>query len=84
MLQYLRWLPMRWGVLMTTTVASLAWLIDPDDTRIQAALTRSCDLCGAKKHQWCRNTINPNQPLPGRLVHHGRLIDRTREPKGDE
>ena len=61
-----------------------AWLSDPDDTRIQTALTRSCDLCGAKKHQWCRNTVKPDQPLPGRLVHHGRLIDRTREQKGDK
>lgn len=31
----------------------------------------------------CRNTIQPNQPLPGRSVHFGRLVDRSRQ-KGDD
>ncbi|AYQ99453.1 hypothetical protein I5H37_gp079 [Mycobacterium phage Filuzino] len=30
------------------------------------------------------NTIRPGKPLPGRVIHFGRLTDRNREPKGDE
>ena len=61
-----------------------AWLSDPDDQRIQTALRWSCDICKAKAGDYCRNTVNPAQKLPGRLVHHGRPTDRTREPKADE
>lgn len=59
-------------------------LSHPDDPKVIEALGRPCDICHQPAGRYCRNTINPNQPLPGRLVHHGRLIDRTREPKGDQ
>lgn len=51
-------------------------LTDPDDPRIMAALNRSCDICRAPVGQPCTNPIRPGHPLPGRLVHLGRLEDR--------
>ncbi|AGT12487.1 hypothetical protein HAMULUS_78 [Mycobacterium phage Hamulus] len=56
-----------------------------DDPRVQAAQSaRSCDICKAPKGKPCSNTISPGKPLPGRVIHFGRLTDRNREPKGDE
>ncbi|ABE67574.1 hypothetical protein SEA_SANDALPHON_73 [Mycobacterium phage Sandalphon] len=56
-----------------------------DDPRVQAAqAARSCDICKAPKGKPCMNTILPGKPLPGRVIHFGRLTDRNREPKGDE
>jgi len=55
-----------------------------DNPRVLAAIAaRSCDICGARRGEPCRNTIQPNQPLPGRSVHFGRLVDRSRQ-KGDD
>lgn len=51
-------------------------LTDPDSPAVTEALTRPCDLCQAPRGQLCRNTIHPNQPLPGRLIHHGRISPR--------
>ncbi len=62
----------------------LGWLLDADDTRTQAALSRSCDVCGVKRGDWCRNQINPNQPLPGRLIHHARTQPRGKENTSDK
>ena len=45
----------------------------PDDPKVIDALTRRCDVCGVKAGELCRNHIRPNHPLPGRLVHFGRL-----------
>lgn len=57
------------------------WLTDPADPRVVASLEWTCDLCKARIKHLCTNTINPGEPLPGRLVHFGRLVDRRREPK---
>lgn len=46
---------------------------DPDSAAVRAALTRHCDGCGAPAGQLCHNHIRPGHPLPGRLVHFGRL-----------
>ena len=48
-------------------------LADPDSPRVLKALTRRCDLCKAAVGELCTNTIRPGQPLPGRLIHLGRL-----------
>jgi hypothetical protein len=37
------------------------------------ALNESCEVCGAEPGEACRNTLKPGQPLPGRLVHMGRI-----------
>lgn len=50
-------------------------ITDRTDPRYAGALTHRCRICKAKAGTDCRNTINPNQPLPGRLVH----IERTGE-----
>lgn len=55
------------------------WLADPDDPRVQASLEWTCDLCSARKKHLCTNPIRPTEPLPGRVVHFGRLVDRRRE-----
>jgi hypothetical protein len=52
------------------------WLRDPTDERVQAALHRTCDICKARIKHLCSNTIQPQKPLPGRVVHYGRLTDR--------
>ena len=36
-------------------------------------LSMSCEICKAKEGQPCHNTINPNEPLPGREYHDGRV-----------
>lgn len=55
------------------------WHLDPDDPRNQAALGWTCDICKARIKHFCTNPIDPDKPLPGRLNHYGRLIDRRRE-----
>lgn len=55
------------------------WLRDRGDARVQAALAWTCDICKARIKHYCTNTIQPGQPLPGRVVHLGRLTDRRRE-----
>lgn len=57
------------------------WLLDPHDPRIRACLEWTCDICKARIHQLCTNTIQPDEPLPGRLVHFGRLVDRRQEKR---
>ncbi|QBI97418.1 hypothetical protein SEA_FANCYPANTS_82 [Mycobacterium phage Fancypants] len=55
-----------------------------DDPRVQAAQSaRSCDICKAPKGTPCSNTIRPGKPLPGRVIHFGRLTDRGKENKHD-
>lgn len=48
---------------------------EPDDPRIGVALGWSCDVCGAGVGVMCRNTIR-DEPLPERLMHSARLVDR--------
>lgn len=48
-------------------------LSDPDDPAVIEALKRKCDQCKAKPGALCVNHIRPTHPLPGRLVHFGRL-----------
>jgi hypothetical protein len=48
------------------------------------ALSWRCDVCDAKANVPCMNPIDPDRPLPGRLVHFARLVDRRREPKESE
>ena len=52
------------------------WLADPTDPRVQESLGWSCDICKARIKHLCTNTIRRAKPLPGRVVHFGRLIDR--------
>lgn len=52
------------------------WLLDANDPRVQAALNWSCDICKAKVKHLCTNPIRPKDPLSGRVVHYGRLVDR--------
>lgn len=56
-------------------------ITDPTSPAVLAALAWSCDLCQARKGELCTNPINPDLPLPGRVVHLGRLVDRRRQPK---
>lgn len=58
------------------------WITDKSDARVQAALAWSCDLCKARIKHLCTNTITAGAPLPGRVVHFARLIDR-RKAKSD-
>lgn len=52
------------------------WIADATDVRVQAALGWTCDICNALIKHLCSNTIHPEQPLPGRVIHFGRLEDR--------
>ncbi|AEK09171.1 hypothetical protein FGG23_gp075 [Mycobacterium phage Ibhubesi] len=53
-----------------------------DDPRVQQAQSaRSCDICKAPKGKPCSNTIRPGLPLPGRVIHFGRLTERSKENK---
>ena len=55
---------------------------DPADPAVVAAVAGwSCDICRAPRRVLCCNPIRPWEPLPGRVVHFGRLVDRRREPK---
>jgi len=60
------------------------WLMNADDPRVQAALAWSCDICKAPKKTLCTNPIEAGAPLPGRLVHIGRLTDRRPPRKGNK
>jgi hypothetical protein len=60
-------------------VTPLEWRTDPDDPRNQAALAWTCDICAARIMHFCTNTIQPGEPLPGRVNHIARMIDRRRE-----
>ena len=55
---------------------TMAWIVDTNDQRVQVALGWTCDVCNARIKHLCTNTITPKTPLPGRLVHFARLIDR--------
>jgi len=56
----------------------MKWISEESDARVQAALAWTCDLCKARIKHLCTNTIVPGEPLPGRVVHFARLIDRRR------
>ena len=59
-------------------------ITDPADPAVQASLAWSCDICQVGKGELCRNPIHPDKPLPGRVVHLARLVDRRRERGGDD
>lgn len=61
------------------TTNSLHWIADPRSKEVAAVLEWSCDICKARVKHLCTNTIRPGQPLPGRVVHYGRLIDRRKQ-----
>ena len=46
-------------------------LNDRDSATVQDALTRKC-VCTAKPGELCINTVQPGEPLPGRLIHYAR------------
>ena len=50
-------------------------LNDPADPAVTEALTRKCDQCKAPAGSVCRNHIRPDHPLPGRLIHFGRMTN---------
>ncbi len=52
------------------------WITDVTDDRVAQALGWTCDICLAKVKHLCTNTIQPKEPLPGRVIHFGRLVDR--------
>ena len=52
------------------------WLMNPRDPRVQASLAWSCDVCKARVKHLCTNTIHADKPLPGRVVHFARLVER--------
>lgn len=51
-----------------------AHLTDPTSALVRDALTRKCIICKAVRTVDCHNTIRPNEPLPGRLVHIARAL----------
>jgi len=56
---------------------TMGWIADTNDPRrVQAALGWTCDVCNAKAKHFCSNPIKPKTPLPGRVIHFARLIDR--------
>jgi len=57
----------------------MAWISDVDDSRVQVALGWTCDVCNARIKHLCSNPIKTTEPLPGRVVHFARLIDRRKE-----
>ena len=58
---------------------TMAWISDVDDSRVQVALGWTCDVCNARIKHVCSNPIKPAEPLPGRVVHFARLVDRRKE-----
>jgi hypothetical protein len=58
---------------------SMAWIKDADDIRVQVALGWTCDVCNARIKHLCSNPIKITEPLPGRVVHFARLVDRRKE-----
>jgi hypothetical protein len=57
----------------------MAWISDVDDSRVQVALGWTCDVCNARIKHLCSNPIKTTEPLPGRVVHFARLVDRRKE-----
>ena len=57
----------------------MEWMADADDQRVQVALGWTCDVCNARIKHLCSNPIKTTEPLPGRVVHFARLIDRRKE-----
>ena len=57
----------------------MGWIADTNDRRVQAALGWTCDVCNARIKHLCSNPIDPDKPLPGRVVHFARIVDRRRE-----
>ena len=55
------------------------WITDETDTRVQTALGWTCDVCNARVKHLCSNPIKTTEPLPGRVVHFARLVDRRKE-----
>ena len=52
----------------------LVWIHNSEDPRVLEAIrSRRCEVCKAPKLQICHNTINEDQPLPGRAIHFARL-----------
>ena len=58
---------------------TMAWIGDPNDDRVQTALGWTCDVCNARIKHVCSNPIVPADPLPGRVIHFARLVDRRKE-----
>jgi hypothetical protein len=58
---------------------SMGWIADTNDTRVQVALGWTCDVCNARVKHLCSNPIKTTEPLPGRVVHFARLVDRRKE-----
>jgi hypothetical protein len=58
---------------------SMEWIADTNDTRVQVALGWTCDVCNARVKHLCSNSIKTTEPLPGRVVHFARLVDRRKE-----
>lgn len=54
-------------------IDSLFWCANPADPRFQAAMKKKCEICHAKPGRPCWNTVDDAAPLPGRLIHHGRI-----------
>ena len=54
----------------------MKWISDTNDDRVAKALGWTCDICLANVKHLCINTIHPKEPLPGRVIHFGRLEDR--------
>lgn len=57
---------------------TLAWIADPADPRVKAALSRRCGICKATPDHNCHNTVR-DEPLAGRIVH----IERATAPDVD-
>ena len=57
----------------------MGWIADTNDRRVQAALGWTCDVCNARIKHLCSNPIDLDKPLPGRVVHFARIVDRRRE-----
>jgi hypothetical protein len=57
----------------------MGWIADTNDRRVQAAHGWTCDVCNARIKHLCSNPIDPDKPLPGRVVHFARIVDRRRE-----
>jgi hypothetical protein len=58
---------------------SMGWIADTNDARVQQALGWTCDVCNARIKHLCSNPIKTTEPLPGRVVHFARLVDRRKE-----
>lgn len=54
------------------------WISDATNGRVAQALGWTCDICLARVKHLCLNTIQPGKPLPGRVIHFGRLVNRSK------